>query len=238
MEKLIKLKNEYYLKIIEDNSIDKILGIQNISIKDITLKKEILIKIDFNLIKEKDYKKIIKRISLIKKLKKLENNKNIFGYILNYTEANIKQKDFIDSINAILCSNRKERYNYIYDIVCENLDKHFYGDNTCDFINNKCGEKRNTNSTIGCCRHFKTKWLGFFSTLVKCEYLNENTKMCDANCISCKLYTCNYLEKKGVKFKIKDILLLDVFFNPLQKYFIKYMVFTPKEKIIKRLLIT
>ena len=38
-----------------------------------------------------------------------------------------------------------------------------------------------------------------------------------------------------IKFRIKDILLLDTFFNPLQKYFIKYMVFTPKEKILKRL---
>ena len=45
-----------------------------------------------------------------------------------------------------------------------------------------------------------------------------------------------YLRSKGVQFKIKDILLLDTFFNPIQKYFIKYMVFTPKEKIIKRLI--
>ena len=46
----------------------------------------------------------------------------------------------------------------------------------------------------------------------------------------------NFDESKGIKFKIKDILLLDVFFNPIQKYFIKYMVFTPKDNIIKRLM--
>ena len=46
------------------------------------------------------------------------------------------------------------------------------------------------------------------------------------------------LVDEGVKFRIKDILLLDTFFNSLQKYFIKYMVFTPKDKIIKRLMIT
>ena len=46
------------------------------------------------------------------------------------------------------------------------------------------------------------------------------------------------LSHVGVKFRIKDILLLDTFFNSLQKYFIKYMVFTPKDKIIKRLMIT
>lgn len=44
------------------------------------------------------------------------------------------------------------------------------------------------------------------------------------------------VKKKGIKFRIKDILLLNVFFNPLQKYFIKYMVYTLKEKILKRLM--
>ena len=44
------------------------------------------------------------------------------------------------------------------------------------------------------------------------------------------------VEKKVIKFRIKDILLLNVLFNPLQKYFIKYMVYTLKEKILKRLM--
>ena len=59
---------------------------------------------------------------------------------------------------------------------------------------------------------------------------------CGAKCIGCKLFTCDYLEKRGIKFRIRDILLLDVFFNPLQKYFIRYMVYTPKDKVIKRLM--
>ena len=78
--------------------------------------------------------------------------------------------------------------------------------------------------------------LGPLTRLVQCEYLNKENYTCDAKCISCKLFTCDYLEKKGIKFKIKDILLLDTFFNPIQKYYIKYMVFTQKEKIIKRIL--
>ena len=72
--------------------------------------------------------------------------------------------------------------------------------------------------------------------MILCEYLKEDYT-CGAKCISCKLFTCDYLEKKGVKFRIKDILLLNTFFNPLQKYFIKYMVYTPKEKILKRLMV-
>ena len=116
------------------------------------------------------------------------------------------------------------------------MDNYFYGKNLCDFQNNKCGEKRNTSSTTGCCHHFKHKALGPFSKLVLCEYLNKENYTCDAKCLPCKLYTCDYLESKGIKFRIKDILLLNVFFNPLQKYFIKYMVFTPKEKILKRIM--
>lgn len=76
------------------------------------------------------------------------------------------------------------------------------------------------------------KRLGPLTKLVKCEHLKEDYT-CGAKCISCKLFTCNYLEKKGIKFRIKDILLLDVFFNPIQKYFIRYI---PKEKILKRIM--
>ena len=137
----------------------------------------------------------------------------------------------------MLFNTKKERYNYIYDTVCNYLDGYFYGKNLCDFKDNQCGEKRGTTSRIGCCHHFRVKSLGPFTKLVPCEHLKDDYT-CGAKCISCKLFTCDYLEKKGVKFRIKDILLLDTFFNSLQKYFIKYMVFTPKYKIIKRLMIT
>ena len=70
---------------------------------------------------------------------------------------------------------------------------------------------------------------------VKCEYLGEDCK-CSAKCLSCKLYTCDYLEKKGVKFNIDDIPYLYLFFNPIQKWIIKTSVYTTKEKIIKKLL--
>ena len=102
----------------------------------------------------------------------------------------------------------------IYDTVCDYLDSYFYGKNLCDFQDNKCGEKRNTSSTTGCCHHFKYKALGPLSKLVLCEYLNKESYTCNAKCISCKLFTCDYLKSKEVQFKIKDILLLDTFFNP------------------------
>ena len=240
----IKLENNYYLE-VENNEIkntNKILDIKDLKLKDIKNKKVILLKIDFNSFNEKEYKKILKHLLFIKSIinNKTEiginkNNLKLLGYIFNYNEDDEKQKDFILAINAIFYNSRYERYNYIYDTVCDYLDNYFYGKNLCNFKDNQCGEKRETASFNGCCHHYKNKILGPFSKFVLCEHLKKD-HTCGAKCISCKLFTCDYLENQGIKFRIKDILLLDTFFNPLQKYFIKYMVYTPKEKIIKRLM--
>ena len=242
LEAVIELNNNYYLKLSNSttDSPQVILDIKKLSLMKIIKIKTFLIKIDFNTLNKKNYKKTLKKMLFIKKLHKnkigiLENSKKILGYVINYDRNNQDHNDFILAINAIFFKTRYERYNYIYDTVCDYLDNFFYGKNLCDFRNNKCGEKRNTKSTTGCCHHFKHKWLGPISKLVLCEHLNQDYT-CNAKCISCKLFTCDYLQKKGFKFKIKDILLLNTFFNPIQKYFIKYMVFTPKEKIIKRLI--
>ncbi|MCL2592430.1 MAG: hypothetical protein FWD82_03600 [Defluviitaleaceae bacterium] len=135
--------------------------------------------------------------------------------------------------------NTKIKYEMIYDDVCKYLDNEFYGKNVCDFQNNRCGEKRNTNSLVGCCRPYKNKLISPLlpascNRVNVCKYLDENKK-CSVECISCKLFTCDYLHKKGIRFKIKDIESLKDF-NVIQKYILKYSVFTPKEKIINRLL--
>lgn len=243
----IDLDNGYTLKIVKQISDlpVNLTDMANLKLKEIKKKGKLLLKIDFNQLKKETYKKILKKLLVTKKIlikKKIkigmkEEEKILLGYVVNYDEKKKEQTDFLLAVNAIFYPNRLQRYEYIYDTVCDYLDSYFYGKNLCDFQNNQCGEKRNTSSHIGCCHHFKIKWLGPFTKLVPCEYL-EKDYTCGAKCISCKLFTCDYLKKKEIQFKIKDILLLDVFFNPLQKYFIKYMVFTPKEKIIKRLMIT
>lgn len=239
---IINLDNNYYLE-VKNKSCDLYTDITNLKFYKIRKNQILALKIDFNSINEESYKKILKKLLFVKnsllltrtKIGFLKDSKICVGCLINYNKNNQKHNDFISGINAILYNNCYERYNYIYDNVCGYLDGFFYGKNLCDFKDNKCGEKRNTKSTIGCCRHFKIKWLGPFTKLVKCEYLTKDNK-CGAKCISCKLFTCDYLEKKGIKFRIKDIFLLNVFFNPVQKYIIRYKVFTPKEKILKKLL--
>lgn len=241
----IKLDNNYYLEINSDNNnLRFATDINNLKLHEIKKKRVFLLKIDFNTFHTKDYKKILRHLLFIKSLVLLhkqeigftKNSKRLLGILINYDKNNEEHNNFILAINAVFYNTRWDRYNYIYDTVCNYLDSFFYGKNLCDFKNNKCGEKRNTNSSIGCCRHFKVKWMGPLTKLVPCEHLKED-HTCGAKCISCKLFTCDYLQRKGIKFKIKDILLLDVFFNPIQKYYIKFMVFTSKEKILKRLML-
>ena len=240
MQNFIKLNNDYYIKIvnnINEISIDSI-DMKNLKLIHILNKKRIIFHIDFSEIYTNEYKKILKKmlhlknmaIKMNKKIGIKESGNKIVVYIINFNEKSLEQKDFICAINAIFYNSRYERYNYIYDTVCDYLDGYFYGKNLCDFQNNKCGEKRNTSSVTGCCHHFKSRVLGPISKLVVCEFLDKENHNCTAKCISCKLFTCDYLEKKGIKFKIKDILLLDIFFNPLQKYFIKYMYLRQKKK--------
>lgn len=245
MGEIINLDNNYYLEIVNynDKEINNIINIKELKLTDVRKKEKILLEINFGTLHKKMYKKLLKKLFFIKKIISKTKfgiqieNKILLGYVLNYDENNKEQKEFVLAINAIFYNTRYERYNYIYDTVCNYLDSNFYGKNLCDFKDNRCANGQ-AKTLVGCCNHFKYKWLGPISKLVPCEYLNSNDKTCDAQCISCKLFTCDYLQRKGIKFRINDILLLDVFFDPIQKYFIKTMVFTPKEKIIRRLVIT
>lgn len=217
MESLINLDNNYYLE-ITNNKDTLAEDIENLKLKDIKMKKHLLLNINFNTFSKNDYKKILKKLLLIKKLSKLykielgiqKNSKIKIGNLINYDPNNLQENEFISAFNAIFFKTRYDMYNYIYDTVCDYLDSFFYGKNLCDFKNNKCGEKRNTSSTWGCCRHYKVKMLGPLTKFVLCEHLKEDYT-CGAKCIGCKLFTCDYLQSKGIKFKIKDILLLDVF---------------------------
>ena len=65
MNSNIKLSNNYYLKVntdIENNFID----VNKISIASLLKNKKMVLKIDFNSLKNKDYKKILKKLLKIK----------------------------------------------------------------------------------------------------------------------------------------------------------------------------
>ena len=92
-------------------------------------------------IEEKDRKNKYRR------LKKYRNKE----YKIVSKAINDEEKAFIKAFNE---KDLRKRYEFIYDYMCKYLDENICI--LCDFKNNKCGEKRNTDSNTGCCHHFQS----------------------------------------------------------------------------------
>lgn len=129
---------------------------------------------------------------------------------------------------AINIKNINDRYSYIYDVVCDYLDNEFSKKNICKFKNNKCISVLNKShcpsSCYGCC---------YGDGRGLCKYFINGK--CSIKSISCKLFTCRYLKKHNIRYKINDIVLLKYFFNPIQKYIIYISIFKDKDEIINLL---
>ena len=67
-----------------------------------------------------------------------------------------------------------------------------------------------------------------------CEHLKNNK--CTIKSITCKLFTCRYLKKQGIKYKINDIPLLKYFMNIQQRLVIMSSFFKDKDEVIKLLM--
>ena len=206
-------------------------GIELFSIKKYKKDKDSLI-IFINMVDEfRIMKKYIKR--LIKYSKFLNKNFEYLKiFLLYYDDKKILHKQFKELINPIFSENKEYVYSKAYDLACDYLDSFFYGKNLCDFCNNKCGYKRDFDLEVGCCRHFG---LFFGEKLVRCENLGDDGK-CTIQCLCCKLMTCKYLNKKGIRFKQKEIFPLYSTFNLLQRIYVKCIAYTSKEKIMKGIL--
>lgn len=196
-------------------------------------------KIDFKVDgKSPEYKlkRDIKKI--IKYRKWLEIKQEINVDIYNYDENNLLIINFANLVGAIcVAHNLKDLYNRAYVLACDYLDLHFYSKNVCDFCDNKCGGKKNTDSVTGCCHYFGNKFgpLGFRYKLVTCKYLQSDGR-CSIKSIGCKLFTCDYLNKKGIKFRLKDMFVLKTIFNSIQQVMLKTATYTPQEITVDKLL--
>lgn len=227
-----KILNIYFLSNIKCNLNYKI-KLQKINKMTIDNNEVLAFALDCdNIVREKN--KIFRKIKHIKRKNKELLNNCFQVIVFNYQKDNEQNIiDLIRSIKVMLLPTILEKYEYIYDTVCDFLDNEFICKNICEFKNDKCIAKRNFNITCGCCRHYKSL---FSNQLIQCEYLIN--KRCSTKCLTCKMFTCNYIVKhKKIKYRIKDIFLLDKFLNPIQKIIILISYFTSKEKIIKRLLI-
>lgn len=128
---------------------------------------------------------------------------------------------------ALSIKSTKERYEFIYDTVCDFLDSKYIGCNYCDFKDDVCKyfRKEDSNHKMGCCYADKRGGL--------CPNLENGT--CKIKSISCKLYACPMLRDEKLYFKINDIPLLRDFFNIKQKYYIKQSFFQTKEDTLLKI---
>lgn len=175
------------------------------------------------------YNKIIKIYKYCKK--KNLNIKDI--YLINYDKSlnnNYMIKE-LDNLISVYLLNYEDRINYIYDYMCDYLDSEFVRFNLCDFKDNKCVSRRDLECkgcknpvTYGCC----------YTIGRVCPNLVNSR--CTIKSLPCKFFTCRYLEKRGIKYRPWNYLIVKLFLNYRQMIILDQSLYTPKEIIMNRLL--
>lgn len=191
-------------------------------------------------------KSIIKNLITLKNLSEelniqlgiMSKDSNFLGFI--EPNNSIYFSDLINSLKAICILDKQKQYEFIYDTVCDYLDMEFKNNNFCKFKDDACIGNKNgqtSYSDMGCCHSFQHSkfWSPTFIENMKlCSYLD--CKTCSIKCISCKMFTCKYLQDKGIKFNHKNILLLDCFFNKKQYLVLESNFFKTKNEIVEKLM--
>ena len=174
-----------------------------------------------------------KRIYLLKVLSFFCINIKIQYEGKEYQNSSLKHPKELDEILKILdiinTHHRKDKYSLIYDYACDYLDNEFISGNWCNFNNNKCVYNRTKPKSVqvnSCCTRNYNKEL--------CKYFDNKEKSCSIKCLSCKLFVCPYLEKKGIKCSIKKTPYLHYFLSLRQKQISKINFFKPKGVFIKK----
>ena len=143
-------------------------------------------------------------------------------------KTEVKNNDELNAfIKAFNHKDLKKRYEFIYDYMCNYLDNNVCV--LCDFKNDKCIAnrlKKSVHEKDGCC-YFRKE--GF------CKYFDG--KKCTNPNITCKLFMCKQAEKKlGFESRCKNYLLLDFFFNNVQKNILEHNYKKKKDYTIDLLL--
>ena len=218
---------------------DKVIDIRKLHkyIKSVIHKyNNIIFLMDFSY-KEMSLKEADMIVLSIKKMQNIRELKNIPKYVLVVPGKFYYERFVIASICLLNSKSKEEKYNFLYDSICDYLDDRVVKTNACGFENDKCIAKKDTNCAMGCCHHYKNKCFGILykKELHLCEY--QKDKRCTAKCITCKMYMCDALKKKGYNFTTNNVITIKRYFNILQKLVIISSFFTPKEKIIKRIML-
>lgn len=147
----------------------------------------------------------------------------------------------ISKLNAIselfwlyATKEKEEIVSYAYDKICAQMLEEATKLQYCNFVNNVCASARYTDNTFpnskenGCCNNT------YQDRKKNCRYLKEDHS-CAICSISCRVFTCAYLQKKGIDHSLWQYPIIDCVFSRLARPKIVYGFFIPREKMMKKL---
>lgn len=178
----------------------------------------------------KVYFKIIKQI----KNNKVEEKYMFYNTNIPLCEVEKAMLNELSMITKILnIEGKTEKFSLIYDVVCEKMLKEAAILNYCNFIDNKCITMRYTkgfpNSKMnGCCANT------YKDRNKNCRFLKDDYT-CSICSISCRIFTCKYLQDRGIDHSLSQYPSIDLTMGKVKKTEIIFNFFTPKEKMIKKL---
>ena len=141
---------------------------------------------------------------------------------------------FSELIYVYRMDNELEKISYAYDNMCQFFLDEVRTINYCCFKDDKCASIRYPghlfpDSDINGCCHNTYKDRGR-----DCRYMNEDHS-CSICSISCRAFTCEYLQERGIDHSLWQYPLMDCLFKKLYRSRIIYGFFIPKEVMMKRL---
>ena len=143
----------------------------------------------------------------------------------------------LNELNSLIklfnIKNSEEKTSFMYDNICEKMMNEIKKLNYCDFENNKCVTMRYkdgfpNSKENGCCSNT------YMDKGKDCRYLNKDHS-CKICSISCRVFTCAYLQKRGIDHALWQYPIIDCSIGKLSRPKLIHNFFIPKEIMIKKL---
>lgn len=178
-------------------------------------------------------------MNMYKEIVKLKSE-NIINKAFYVYDDEVLQEDEKMALNQISLlikvfniEDEKEKLSFVYDTFCENMMEEISRLNYCYFIDNKCIKMRYTSGfpnskENGCCSNT------YMDKRKDCRYLKADHS-CAICSISCRVFTCLYLQERGIDHSLWQYPIIDCTLNKLSRAKIIHNFFTPKEKIMQKL---
>ena len=131
-------------------------------------------------------------------------------------------------------SNDEERISYVYDKISEQMKEEAQKLQYCHFVNNACVGSRYGSQSFpnskenGCCANT------YLDKGKNCRYLKEDYS-CSICSISCRVFTCQYLQERGIDHALWQYPLMDCSIRLFYRHRVVWDFFVPEERMLQRL---